>query len=56
MTVLRIALTGYLAATLPFPAIQKFRARRRLSSYYAELFNMNEPRARAGIIALCVAV
>lgn len=27
MTVLRIALTGYLAATLLFPAIQKFRAR-----------------------------
>ncbi|MFH5878035.1 MauE/DoxX family redox-associated membrane protein [Arthrobacter sp. NA-172] len=53
MTVLRIALTGYLAMTLLFPAIQKFRARGRLSSYYAELFNMNEPRARAGIVALC---
>ena len=53
MTVLRIALTGYLAATLLFPAIQKFRACGRLSSYYAELFNMNEPRARVGIVALC---
>ena len=53
MTVLRIALTGYQAATRLFPAIQKFRARGRLSSYYAELFNMNEPRARVGIVALC---
>ncbi|OOP60998.1 hypothetical protein BMF89_14245 [Arthrobacter sp. SRS-W-1-2016] len=55
MTVLRIALTGYLAATLLFPAIQKFRARGKLSSYYAELFNTNEPRARIGIVALCAA-
>lgn len=54
MPVLRIALTGYLAATLLFPAIQKFRARGKLSSYYAELFNMKEPQARTGLVALCV--
>jgi hypothetical protein len=53
MTVLRIALTGHFAATLRFPAIQKLRARGTPGSYYAELFNTHEPRARKGIVALC---
>ncbi|NYE94739.1 hypothetical protein FHU41_000960 [Psychromicrobium silvestre] len=40
--------------TLLFPAIQKFRARQKLSFYYAALLRMNERLALTLLSALCV--